>query len=365
MKLHAAPLVVLFSASLVAAAEPAAQPEQKPAKIDRYVAVDNVCAWPNLTKLPDGSIASVIHNKPAHGQMEGDVDCWVSADGQKWELRGKPAPNDPHTIRMNVAAGLAKNGDLLVLCSGWTDEKQAERPKQPSFRDSVLGNWVCRSSDGGRTWTQHKSFVESETGWSPYIPFGDILVGADGALHVSCYGGKLIDPTKSFKTDGYTSWHFHSDDDGRTWRKTSTIGPKHNETTILHLGGKNWLAAARIDAVELFRSDDDGETWQGPQRVTGRNEINGHLLRLADGRLLLSYGCRAKDRCGVLAKLSSDEGKTWSGAIRLVDSIASDCGYPSSVQRADGRIVTAWYSKETADHKQYQMGVSIWEAPAK
>jgi len=359
IRLACCSLAILFSVTPALAAEP----ETKPAKIEHYLAVDNVCAWPNLTKLPDGSIAAIIHNKPAHGQLEGDVDCWVSLDGEKWELRGKPAPNDPHTIRMNVAAGLAKNGDLLVICSGWTDLKQAERPKQPAFRDSVLGSWVCRSADCGRTWTQHKSFVEAETGWTPYIPFGDILVGSDGALHVSCYGGKLIDPTQSFKTAGYTAWHLRSDDDGRTWRKTSTIGPKHNETTILHLGGKNWLAAARIDAVELFRSDDDGETWQGPQRVTERNEINGHLVRLADGRLLLSYGCRVKDRCGVLAKLSGDEGKTWSGAIRLVDSVASDCGYPSSVERADGRIVTAWYSKETTDHKQYQMGVSIWEAP--
>lgn len=84
----------------------------------------------------------------------------------------------------------------------------------------------------------------------------------------------------------------------------SVIGAKHNETDIFPLAASvGWLP--RIDAVELFRSDDDGATWQGPQRVTGRNEINGHLTRLADGRLLLSYGCRVKDRYGVLAKLSS------------------------------------------------------------
>jgi len=53
-----------------------------------------------------------------------------------------------------------------------------------------------------------------------------------------------------------------------------------------------FLAAARIDAVELFRSDDDGVTWVGPQRVTNRNEINAQLLRLKDGRLLMSYGNR-------------------------------------------------------------------------
>lgn len=355
--------LALICRMAAAADAPAVEQETTPLSIARYVAVDNVCAWPNLTKLPDGAIAAVIHNRPAHGQMEGDVDCWVSTDGALWELRGKPAPNEPHTIRMNVAAGLAKNGDLLVICSGWTDEKQPERPKQSAFRDAVVSSWVCRSADGGRTWTQHKSFPVAESGWTPYIPFGDIWVGDDGALHTSCYGGRLLTPEKNYKTDGYRAWHFRSDDDGRTWSNASVIGAKHNETDIFHLGGKRWLAAARIDAVELFRSDDDGATWQGPQRVTGRNEINGHLMRLADGRLLLSYGCRVKDRYGVLAKLSSDEGRTWGPPIRLVKSLESDCGYPSSVQRADGRIVTAYYAKRVENHERYHMGTAVWEAP--
>ena len=348
-----------------AVSKPVVETETQPPAIARYVAVDDVCAWPNLTKLPDGSIAAIIHNKPAHGLMEGDVDCWVSKDGAKWELRGKPCPNEPNTIRMNVAAGLAKNGDLLVLCSGWTNLKQPERPKQTPFRDGIVAVWVCRSSDGGRTWTQHKEFPEAEAGWTPYIPFGDIYAGEDGALHTSCYGGKLVDPTKNYKTAGYTAWHFRSDDDGKTWRNTGVIGPKHNETTVFPLGGKQWLAAARIDAVELFRSEDDGATWQGPQRVTGRNEINGHLTRLADGRLLLSYGNRVKDRYGVLAKLSDDEGRTWGPPIRIAHTLESDCGYPSSVQRADGKIITAYYAKRVENHERYQMGVAIWDAPAK
>jgi len=145
--------------------------------------------------------------------------------------------------------------------------KQPERPKQADFRDAILCSWVCRSSDGGKTWTQRKSFVSPDEGWTEYIPFGDIFAGSGGTLHVSCYGGEFVDPTKSTKTRSYRSWHFQSDDDGDTWRRTSTIGEKHNETTILPLGGRRWLAAARIDAVEIFRSDDDGESWQGPLRV--------------------------------------------------------------------------------------------------
>ena len=349
--------------SLLCAATLHAQSESAPPQIVHYVAIDNVCAWPNLTLLPDGSINTTVFGKPSHGQMEGAVECWNSPDGEFWTRRGVPAPNEPHTARMNVACGLAKNGDLLVLCSGWTDEKQPQRPKQPLLRDDILRTWVCRSSDGGRTWTQIKDFPAPDAGWTEYIPFGDIERGEDGALHVSCYAGEWADPAKSTKTKSYRSWHFRSDDDGRTWVRTAIIGPVHNETTLLHLGGKRWMAAARETALDLFISEDDGASWGAPQRVTAKNEINGQLLRLKDHRLLLAYGSRIKGQTGVLAKFSSDEGKTWSAPLRLANTLVSDCGYPSTIQRADGKLVTAWYSKASLNHERYHMGVAIWEAP--
>lgn len=342
----------------------AARAQPAPPSIARYVAVDNVCAWPMLATLRDGTIVAIIFNRPSHGQMEGDIECWASQDGALWEKRGHPAPNDPKTVRMNVAAGVAPNGDLLVLCSGWTDEKQPERPKQGVFRDAVIPIWVCRSKDGGRTWTQVKRFPENTAGWMPFIPFGPILAGADGALHVSCYAGEFTDPSKSTRTKGWRAWHFRSDDDGATWRQTSVIGAKHNETAIFHQGGRNWLAAARIDAMEIFRSSDDGQTWGEPVRATERNEINGHLLRLKDGRIVLSYGNRIAGQYGVLAKFSSDEGRTWGPPVRLAHSLEQDCGYPASVQRPDGKIVTAYYARRVENHERYHMGVAIWEAPA-
>jgi BNR repeat-like domain len=328
----------------------------------QIVAIENVCAWPNLTLMPDGTIIAIIHNQPSHGGMEGELECWASEDGETWEKRGNPAPHAPKTIRMNHAAGLAGNGDLIVLCSGWTDEKQPQRPKQKPFRDDILRTWVCRSSDGGRTWSQIREFPARETGWSEHIPFGDIFVADDESLRVSTYQGKFVDETKSTKTGGWRSWQFRSDDDGKTWQKGQIIGPRHNETSLFHAGGTRWLAAARIDAVELFDSEDDGLTWNGPQRVTERNEINAHLARLDDGQLLLSYGNRIKGEYGVLAKLSGDEGKTWTEPIRLAKTLNSDCGYPSSVQRNDGMIVTAWYAQQSEDCDHYHMGVVIWDA---
>ncbi len=329
----------------------------------QVVAVENVCAWPNLTLLPDGTILAVLFNQPTHGQGEGDIECWASTDGAKWERRSTITHHKPNTIRMNHAAGLAHNGDLVVLCSGWTNEKQTERPKQLPFRDAVLSPWVMRSADGGRTWDTSEHFPLAEAGWTEYIPFGDIWAGEDGALHTSCYQGEYKDPAMSFKTKAWRSWHFRSDDDGLTWKPVSIIGPTHNETNIFPIGERSWLAAARTVCMEVVRSDDNGSTWQKPTPVTERNEINGHLMRLRDNRLLLSYGVRVNGQRGVCAKFSKDDGHTWSEPVRLANAVGdADCGYPSSVQRRDGRIVTAWYSRQTPHHDGYHMGVTIWSA---
>lgn len=112
--------------------------EVEPEGLRRVVAIENVCAWPNLTVLRDGAIAATVHNQPAHGTREGDIECWASSDGLQWTKRSTVTRHKPNTIRMNAAAGLAADGDLVVLCSGWTNEKSPQRPKQSPFRDAIL-----------------------------------------------------------------------------------------------------------------------------------------------------------------------------------------------------------------------------------
>lgn len=73
---------------------------------------------------------------------------------------------------------------------------------------------------------------------------------------------------------------------------------------------------------------------------------------------------RVKERRGVCAKLSGDDGRDGGDPLRLAHTVGNaDCGYPSSVQLPSGKIVTAWYSRKTPDHDGYQMGVTVWEAP--
>ena len=89
-----------------------AQAEPEPESMQRVVAVENVCAWPNLTLMGDGTIVAIFHNQPSHGKQEGDIECWASRDGLIWEKRSTVTRHEPNTVRMNVAAGLSKSGDL-------------------------------------------------------------------------------------------------------------------------------------------------------------------------------------------------------------------------------------------------------------
>ena len=69
------------------------------------------------------------------------------------------------------------------------------------------------------------------------------------------------------------------------------------------------------------------------------------MLVLDDGRLLLTHGVRHQPY-GVQAMISRDEGATWQKEKKILlewDGDHGDLGYPASIQRPDGRIVTTYY----------------------
>lgn len=332
--------------------------------MERYIAVDNVCAWPNLTKMSDGTVIATIFNQPTHGDWEGDVECWASKDGVIWKLQGVPAPRKPSTNRMNVAAGLARDGSLVVLASGW-DRRKPVREYSASVigeyivtpnTGSILPIWICRSADNGNTW--QRDDMKS----SKLIPFGDVVQLADGNLGVCIYGssyGKNV------------SYFYASSNDGRAWEKRSVISEGVNETTPLVLKDGRLLAAGRTTGdqhIELFFSSDCGKTWKNKGPLTLGMQHPAHLLLLKDNTLLLTYGIRNRGLFGVGVRRSSDGGETWSPPEVLVnfdrtrdDKRYIDGGYPSTVQSDDGTLITAYYCSRNSVHARYHMGVVRWK----
>lgn len=334
--------------------------------VENRIAIDNVCAWPSLALLSDSTIAATVFNKPSHGLVEGDVDCYISRDGgRNWEYAGTPAPHDSASIRMNHAFGVASDGSLVVLCSGWGGK---------NFREYTLPVLVSRSSDG-KAWDRSGT-VQLPPGAPDLIPYGSIC-RMNGGILAAC----LYDGTSSSRYN--RSYVFFSEDDGKTWKDPVLLGEKgvfmnpaagnFNETAILFTGRNRFVAAARTFTrsaeLALLISGDRGRTWSIPEYmmgagITGPDEHPGHLLRLNDGRILLTYGIR-RGIHGIGARISEDDGLTWSRPMVVIEYGGNDGGYPSSIQLADGTIVTAYYSDKNRNHFRYHMGVVRWKAPGR
>ena len=98
--------------------DPLSQPIQP--GIARFI----IAGFPRINVRANSTILALIFNQPGHGLWEGDLDCWASEDGgATWRFRGRAAQHGPGTNRMNCTAGIAANGDIVVLCSGWTDRR--------------------------------------------------------------------------------------------------------------------------------------------------------------------------------------------------------------------------------------------------
>jgi Neuraminidase (sialidase) len=115
--------------------------------------------------------------------------------------------------------------------------------------------------------------------------------------------------------------------------------------------------------IAVYSSDDNGRTWQFLANAAETGDHSGNppsMVRLPDGRIVLAYGYRSKPH-GVRAVISSDQGATWSDVIHLRDDGRTwDVGYARTVQRPDGKLVTAYYYTTEEDRQQH-IAATIWD----
>ena len=115
--------------------------------------------------------------------------------------------------------------------------------------------------------------------------------------------------------------------------------------------------------IDLYESTDNGATFHYLNRPVPDAGSGGNppsMLKLQDGRICLVYGYRALP-FGIRARLSEDGGKTWGEVIHLRDDGAcSDLGYPRTVQRADGMLVTTYYFNDDVDAERF-IGATLWK----
>ncbi|MGH9341088.1 MAG: sialidase family protein [Acidobacteriota bacterium] len=157
-------------------------------------------------------------------------------------------------------------------------------------------------------------------------------------------------------------------DGGKNWERVSDVTPEPEGRgyaimpSSVRLSATEILTAVRRRGwIESYRSQDNASSWSYEQEVsrTGRGNPPA-LIRLRDGRLVLSYGYRAEPY-GIRARISSDQGRTWEKEIILREDGGNwDLGYPRTVERPDGKLVTVYYFNDHADRERY-IAATIWD----
>jgi sialidase-1 len=312
--------------------------------------------WPTLVRLRSGGlIVAYSGGRETHVCPFGRVEIIRSADGGRtwsWPEVILDTPIDDRdagvletpvgTLLVTTFTSLAYE-QVLARAKGWPTERlerwrAVDRRTSQSQRRGLLGTWMLRSTDGGMTWS------------APYrVP----LNSPHGPIAVS--GGRLLYAGKQLWSPGTKVGVAESSDDGKTWRWLAYIPARAGESVEnyheLHaveaadgrviVQIRNHNPANQGETLQC-ESRDGGKTWTTPHSI-GAWGLPSHLLRLRNGNLLMSYGYR-RAPFGNRARLSKDHGHTWSEAITISeDAPEGDEGYPSTVELADGQLVTVWY----------------------
>jgi hypothetical protein len=159
-----------------------------------------------------------------------------------------------------------------------------------------------------------------------------------------------------------------TEDGGKTWKLLARIGPEPVKWSIMP-------ASVRISENEILvvvrRSEEGRRGWQAAYLSTDNGETWEHLndpglgnapalIKLRDGRICL-IRCYRDEPYSIRAKLSDDNGRTWSDDIILRDDGGDhDIGYPRVVQRPDGKLVVVYYFHDPVTGPERYIAATIW-----
>ncbi len=324
------------------------------------------CGWPTLTRRSNGQLMVVWSGgREQHVCPFGRVDTMKSDDeGKTWSwprtlLDGAIDDRDAGVLETAKGSLLVTTFTSLAYVDyelkkairqkdteqGWSKDRLQnwlavhERLSEKQ-RQEELGQWMIRSTDGGITWSErYPSIVNS--------PHGPIQLSDGRQLYA---GVKLWDPSRTVGV-------CQSVDDGQSWTWLAEIPTRpgddakdYHELHAVEAADGKIIVQIRNHNKKNHRetlqceSKDGGKTWTIPNSI-GVWGLPSHLLRLSDGRLVMSYGHRRKP-FGIQARISEDSGESWSAPLSIAsDGVGGDLGYPSTVELSTGTLLTVWYER--------------------
>jgi Neuraminidase (sialidase) len=368
-------VVVAFASLLGTTLSPGQEAFELRGVPSERVTVAQAAYFPKMAILKNGDILASFKTGAAHVGKTGRAAIARSTDGGRtWSapvtIFDIPDADDGIDLLSQL-----RDGTVLAAAVSYTWEGEWIGDKR-GFRADT---YVLLSKDNGVTWSRPAKADTRPYDWA--YPFGRIVELPDGTLLMPGYGGYFpfgTDAGKPPEKQGETSFVVRSRDGGRTWGEPSPIAQRCNELTVIRRASGKLLAALRSSEKGAFTafstSPDDGRTWSTPAKVLEDREHPTDLLTLKDGRLLATFGVRHKPY-GVQAALLRERQGAWVPERRFLlasDGDHGDLGYPVSVERVDGKIVTVYYivygerdptgAKGIAPNNAFTKAV-IWELP--
>jgi hypothetical protein len=245
----------------------------------------------------------------------------------------------------------------------------------PDFAMKVGGRFSI-SYDRGRTWqgryrfkgidfgmtSRHDYMVQGQTECLFFLSTG--LPQVNGSNHSDrAFMARTTDGGQTFR---FVSWL--TDQESIRTRSVMPSAVRTSQSRLVAITRRklrNDHTLKYSNWIEASVSNDNGASWRYLSKVadTDRGEENGSppaLVRLRDGRLAVAYGYRSWP-LGIRARISKDEGKTWSDEIVLRDDGGTwDLGYPRMMQRPDGKLVTIYYHN-TRQNPEPHIVATIWD----
>ena len=324
---------------------------------------DHVCPYGqvHMIRSSDGGLSWSAPHVLVDGPLD-DRDCGVTETS-----RGTLLVNWFTSVTWMFSLVRNESGESLWLTReqmlAWGEIRRRLVEDGVDVR-AELGHFCIRSTDGGQSWSERIPAVAN-------TPHGPIEL-SDGTLF---YAGKKLDTPNQYRRGnphgGSDLGAAVSHDDGLSWQWFSTIAPPEGqEAGDCH--EPHAVEAANGDIVVQIRSggprypgetlqcesSDGGRTWS-PVRSIGVWGQPSHLLRLADGRLLMTYGYR-REPYGNQARVSENHGRSWSEPMTISsDGCCGDLGYPSTVQLGDGSLAAVWY-EALKDNPQAVLRMARW-----
>ena len=320
--------------------------------------------WPTIAGTRAGELLVVFSgDRDAHVCPWGKTEIVRSRDGGRTWTGPARINNPPLDDR---DAGIIETRDGTLLVSWFTSLAFERKPEYlqhalkitPEVREQWLGNWVRRSTDGGKTW-------EEPIRNNVTAPHGPIQLRDGRLIYLGNKDGQPVVAAEA------------SSDDGKTWEVIGVIPISERmkyldlcEPHIVETENGKLLGMFRAEAPDLnerflyqAESSDGGRTWSEP-RKTPIWGYPPHLIRLNDGRLMVTYGRRLPPY-GERACISRDSGATWDteNEVVICDAPNSDLGYPASAQLKDGSILSVYYQIDQPGEKPCLMATG-WRIEA-